>query len=142
MKIHITENIENVIDGYSMFPIVYGKVDLEKIPNNAVTEIIAIDAIDSIPANILPQFIQQVASKMRMGCSATFGGLELGLLSRNIVNGKVTSFKFNEIMSAKKSVYSSKDIIDLLKSHNLNIDAVTITGNNYEITASRPRNKN
>jgi hypothetical protein len=45
-------------------------------------------------------------------------------------------------MSTKKSVYSSKDIVDLLKSHNINIDNVNIIGTNYEITASRPRNKN
>jgi hypothetical protein len=142
MKIHITENVEKMIEGYSMFPIVYGKVDLGGLPDNSLTEIIAIDAIDSIPSNLLPQFMESIVKKMRMGCSFILGGLELGLLSRNITNGKLSSFNFNDIMSTKKSVHSSKDIVDLLKSHNINIDNVNIIGTNYEITASRPRNKN
>jgi len=131
-----------MIEGYSMFPIVYGKVDLGGLPDNSLTEIIAIDAIDSIPSSLLPQFMESIVKKMRMGCSFILGGLELGLLSRNITNGKLSSFNFNDIMSTKKSVYSSKDIVDLLKSHNINIDNVNIIGTNYEITASRPRNKN
>ena len=142
MKIHITENVEKIIEGYNMFPIVYGKVDLGGLPDNSLTQIIAIDAIDSIPSNLLPQFIESIVSKMRMGCSFIIGGLELGLLSRNIINGKLSSFNFNDIMSTRKSVYSSKDIVDLLKSHNISIDNVNIIGTNYEITASRPRNKN
>ena len=142
MKIHITENVEKIIEGYNMFPIVYGKVDLGGLPDNSLTQIIAIDAIDSIPSNLLPQFIESIVIKMRMGCSFIIGGLELGLLSRNIINGKLSSFNFNDIMSTRKSVYSSKDIVDLLKSHNISIDNVNIIGTNYEITASRPRNKN
>jgi hypothetical protein len=142
MKIHITENVEKTIEGYNMFPVIYGKIDLGSVPDNSLTEVIAIDAIDSIPFNLLPQFIEAIVKKMRMGCSFILGGLELGLVSRNIINGRLSSFNFNDIMSTKRSVYSSKDIVDLLKSHNINIDNVNIVGNNYEITASRPRNKN
>jgi hypothetical protein len=142
MKIYITESVEKTIEGYNMIPIVYGKINLDIVPDNSLTEIIAINAIDSIPSNLLPQFIESIVKKMRMGCSFILGGLELGLLSRNIINGGISSFNFNDIMSKKKSVYSSKDIVDLLKSHNINIDNVNIIGTNYEITASRPRNKN
>jgi hypothetical protein len=142
MKIHITENVEKMIEGYNMFPIVYGKIDLSGVPDNSLTEIIAIDAIDSIPSSLLPQFIESLVKKMRMGCSFILGGLELGLLSRNVTSGKLSSFNFNDIMSTKKSVYSSKDIVNLLKSYDITIDNINITGTNYEISASRPRNKN
>jgi hypothetical protein len=142
MKIHITENVSKAIEGYGMIPIVYGKADLGAIPDNSLTEIIAIDAIDSIPSDLLSQFIESLVSKMRLGSSLILGGIELGVVSRSLINGRLTSFSFNDIMSKKKSIHSSKDIVDLLKSHNVNIDNVQIIGNHYEITASRPSSKN
>lgn len=142
MKIHITENIEKIIDGYNMIPIIYGKVDLNKIPDNAATEIIAIDAIDSIPHSLLGDFLNQIVRKMRFGCNLILGGVELGLIGRNLINGKLNSENFNELLSSKKSMHSSKDIVDILNQYKLVINNINIRGNNYEITASRPANKN
>ena len=142
MKIHITENIENIIEGYMMAPIIYGKVDIDKYPDNSVTEIIAIDAIGSIPAELLSNFLDQVVNKMRMGCTMTIGGVELGLLARNIVNGKINSEAFNGLVFKNKSIFSSVDIVNMLTRRNLVIDNVNIIGNNYEIKTSRPANKN
>lgn len=143
MKIHITENIENMIEGYNMVPVIYGKIDsISKYPDNSITEIIAIDALDSIPENLLNDFMRQVISKMRIGCRVIFGGIELGLIARNIINGKINSEEFNSIVYSKKSIHSSSDILKILEFSNLNIDSVTIKGNNYEITSSRPTNKN
>lgn len=142
MKIHITENIENIIEGYGMVPIIYGKVDLGKYPDNSLLEIIAIDAIDSIPSDLLNNFFNQVISKMRMGCVMVLGGVELGLIARSIVNGKLDSEGFNGLLFKNKSMHSSVDIVKILTSHNLAIDSINIIGNNYEIKTSRPANKN
>jgi hypothetical protein len=142
MKIHITENIENIIEGYNMSPIIYGKVDIDKYPDNSVTEIIAIDAIGSIPVELLSNFLDQVVKKMRMGCTMTIGGIELGLLARNVVNGRVNSETFNGLVFKNKSIFSSVDIVNMLTQRNLVIDNVNIIGNNYEIKTSRPTNKN
>ena len=142
MKIHITENIENIIEGYKMAPIIYGKIDIDKYPDNSVTEIIAIDAIGSIPVELLSNFLDQVVKKMRMGCTMTIGGIELGLLARNVVNGKVNSETFNGLVFKNRSIFSSVDIVNMLTQRNLVIDNVNIIGNNYEIKTSRPTNKN
>jgi hypothetical protein len=142
MKIHITENIENIIEGYHMAPIIYGKVDLNKYPDNSLEEIIAIDALGSIPVDLLNAFFDQVISKMRMGCTMIIGGVELGLIARNIINGKLNSETFNKLMLKNKSIYSSVDIVNILIQRNLTIDSVNIIGNNYEIKTSRPANKN
>jgi len=142
MKIHITENIENIIEGYKMAPIIYGKVDIDKYPDNSLTEIIAIDAIGSIPVELLSNFLDQVVKKMRMGCTMTIGGVELGLLARNIVNGKINSETFNGLVFKNRSIFSSVDIVNMLTRRNLVIDNVNIIGNNYEIKTSRRANKN
>jgi hypothetical protein len=142
MKIHITENIENIIEGYGMAPIIYGKVDLNKYPDNSLTEIIAIDALDSIPENLFNDFLKQVVNKMRIGCIAIFGGVELGLVVRNVINGKIDSAEFNHLVFNKKSIHSCADVVKLLQFLNLNIDNVNIRGSNYEIAFSRPANKN
>jgi hypothetical protein len=142
MKIHITENIENIIEGYKMAPIIYGKVDIDKYSDNSVTEIIAIDAIGSIPTELLSNFLDQVVKKMRMGCTMTIGGIELGLLARNVVNGKINSEAFNGLVFKNRSIFSSVDIVNMLTQRNLVIDNVNIIGNNYEIKTSRPANKN
>lgn len=142
MKIHITENIENIIEGYKMAPIIYGKIDIDKYSDNSVTEIIAIDAIGSIPTELLSNFLDQVVKKMRMGCTMTIGGIELGLLARNVVNGKINSEVFNGLVFKNRSIFSSVDIVNMLIQRNLVIDNVNIIGNNYEIKTSRPANKN
>ena len=125
-----------------MAPIIYGKIDIDKYPDNSVTEIIAIDAIGSIPVELLSNFLDQVVKKMRMGCTMTIGGIELGLLARNVVNGKVNSETFNGLVFKNRSIFSSVDIVNMLTQRNLVIDNVNIIGNNYEIKTSRPTNKN
>lgn len=142
MKIHITENIENIIEGYSMMPIVYGKIDISKYPDNSITEIIAVDALDSIPIDYIDTFFEQICKKMRIGCRTVLGGAELGLVARNIISEKIDSKQFNQLMSNKKSIHSSSNIVNILQKFNLNIDSVIIKGNNYEITSSRSTNKN
>ena len=142
MKIHITENIENIIESYKMAPIIYGKVDIDKYPDNSLIEIIAIDAIGSIPVELLSNFLDQVVKKMRMGCTMTIGGVELGLLARNVVNGKINSEAFNGLVFKNRSIFSSVDIVNMLTQRNLVIDNINIIGNNYEIKTSRPANKN
>lgn len=142
MKIHITENIDRVLQGYQIIPILYGKIDLGMIPDNAALSIVAIDAIDSIPANLLSEFFQKVAEKMRFGCNIVLGGLELSSLSKDVVNGKISSNEYNNLVYSKRGVYSVSDILNILAQLNLKIESVLVKGYNYEIKATRPNGTN
>ena len=97
MNIHITENIDNIIDGYQMIPIIYGKIDTGMLSYNSAENIIAIDAIDSIPHDMLDDFFEEVRSKMRFGCNIILGGIELLAISRDIINGKIDSISYPQI---------------------------------------------
>lgn len=137
MKIHITENVNSAIQGFVLVPIVYGRLDLGGVTDNSATQIIAIDAIDSVPSQMLVKFLQDIVSKMRIGCVAIFGGIELDILARGIVTKDVSSENFNNLVYSKKSLYRNSDITNILTSLGLSIDNVLIQGISYEITATR-----
>jgi len=142
MNIHITENIDNIIDGYQMIPIIYGKIDTGMLSNNSAENIIAIDAIDSIPHDMLDTFFKEVRSKMRFGCNIILGGIELVAISRDVINGKIDSKTFNELVYKKRGIYHINDIKNILHKHGLVIKSIIIKGYEYEITAFRPLKTN
>ena len=137
MKIHITENVNNAIDGFVLVPIVYGRLDLGGVTDHSATQIIAIDAVDSVPAQMLGKFLQDVVTKMRLGCTAIFGGVDLDILARGIITQELKSETFNKLVYSKKAMYRNSDITQTLTGLGLSIDKVSIQGINYEITATR-----
>jgi hypothetical protein len=137
MKIHITENVNSAIEGFVLVPIVYGRIDLGGVTDHSATQIVALDAIDSIPIAMLTKFLQDVVGKMRFGCVATFGGIELDVLSRGVITNDINVESFNKLVFSKKAIYKNSDIVKILTGLGLSIDKVLIQGINYEITATR-----
>ena len=129
MNIYITENVDQSIDGFMMVPILYGKVNMCDVPNNSANKIVAADALDSIPHSLLLEFLLEVRRKMRMGSELVLGGRDLSLLAKDVMNSKIDSQAFNEIVF--------NNIISKLNAHGLIINYVTMKGPNYEISASR-----
>lgn len=142
MNIQITEKLDKTIEGFLTVPILYGKVDLGMVPDNAAQNIVAANALDSIPYNLLTEFLDSVRKKMRFGCKLYLGGVELSSVARDVTSGKLSSQHFNELIFTKRGLYNVKDIIELLESHGLRVEQANIKGNVYEITASRPKNTN
>lgn len=141
MKVHVTENINQAMNGFRLVPIVYGKLDLGRIPDNAATEIIAIDALESIAYSQVGEFFKNIRAKMRMGCTITVGGVDLSLLARGIINGSVNSLSFNDQIYKTKGIYQICDIQKLISDNGLIVDHVSIAGLSYTIKASRPTQK-
>lgn len=142
MKLHISENIDKVIDGFTIVPIVYGEVDLTTIPSNCASEIIAIDAIDSISHDKIEQFVFNVCSKIRLNGTAYFGGIDAYALSRSLLSGSINIKEYNDLISKSNGTYSCKYILSLLQSYDITVQSVVYKGNHYEITAKRTHNKN
>lgn len=142
MKVYITENIDKVIEGYVMIPIIYGKIDLGQIPNNAAQTIVAVDALDSIPVQFLDTFLNDVKSKMRFNSELILGGTELSIISRDVVTGNLNTQKYNELIFSKRGIYNVSDIVALLQEKKLLINKSTIKGYNYEISATRSQASN
>jgi hypothetical protein len=137
MKIHITENLDKLIDGYTMMPIVYGKIDMSNVPNNCATDVIASDAIDSIFVDDIINFFEQVVSKIRLNGKLFVSGTDLCLLAQDIISGAIKCQDFNKLTTDKRSIYPVDDIVKIISSMGLKIDSVEIKGNKYEIRAIR-----
>jgi len=138
MKVYITENIDKIIEGYQMVPIVYGKIDTNAIPNNAAQEVIAHDALDSVPANLLYDFITNIVQKMRRGAMLCLGGTDLKVISKDVISEALTTTAYNDLVYSKRGIYSVKDILNLLnKKEDITIEEVKIEGYKYEIYATR-----
>lgn len=142
MKVYITENIDKVIEGYIMIPIIYGKIDLGQIPNNSAQSIVAIDALDSIPVPFLNTFLDDVRDKMRFNSELILGGTELSIISRDIILGNLNTQKYNELIFSKRGIYNVSDIISILQEKKLLVNKSFIKGYNYEISATRPQTSN
>lgn len=142
MKIHVTENIDQALEGYIIIPILYGKVDVGAIPNNAATSIIAIDAMDSVPTKFFDEFIKNIIQKMRINGELILGGTDLAIISRDVVNRKISCDDYNELIFSKRGIYNSDHLIDVLRSAGLSIETVILNGYNYEIKVKRKQNNN
>lgn len=137
MKIYITENSDDSIQGYKTIPIIYGKIDLSDVPNNGAEKIIAKNALDQVTFGLLSDFLQSLVSRMRFGCELVLSGTDIGSLSKSIIDGRLTTKEYNSIIFTKKAIYSVNEILEQLKSHNLIINSVSMNGNNYELNVSR-----
>lgn len=138
MKIQITENIDKAIENYTVIPILYGKIDLGLAPDNSVTHVIAIDAMDSVPSTLLVDFLSSIIKKMRLGCQIILGGTELDAIAKDVINHNISTQEYNELIFTKRGIYRSQEIVKLLNQSGLSIDSIQIRGYKYELTASRP----
>lgn len=137
MNIYISENIDRAIDNFTLIPIVYGEVDLKNIPDNAGTNIVAIDATDSIKQDNIEAFIQNLAKKMRLNSVLHIGGTDIYAITRLLLSGSLAIKDFNQILTKKNGIYSCKYIVDLLSKQGLQIKSAVFKGYNYEVTATR-----
>ena len=137
MKIHITENVEKSIVGFSMIPVIYGKVELDIVPDNGALEIF-VENLDQINYDHVEEFLINIRNKTRKNGTVIISGTELSLLSRNVAFNKITSKDFNSLITNKKGLHKVHDIVNLLKLNGLMIQDVMIKGNIYGIKASRP----
>lgn len=142
MKVFISENIDRGLQGYTTIPIVYGEVDLTNIPDNSLTSIIAIDALDSIKYDKIIEFLRLLISKMRLSCTVYLGGVDVYAASRELISGSINIEKYNKEVLGKNGVYSSKFILDILQDNNITINSVVYKGNKYEISATRSNHQN
>lgn len=142
MKLFISENIDKSLQGYTIIPIIYGEIDISNVPNNSATSIIAIDALDSIKYDKIVEFLRSVISKMRIGCILHLGGIDIYALSRELLNGSKDIEECNKELYSNSGIYSSKFISDILYENKLKIKSIVYKGNRYEISATRPENKN
>lgn len=136
MKIHVTENVDQIIDNYTMLPIVYGKINTVNMPNNCCEEII-VDCMDSIPYSEKDDFFNQIVSKLRLNGKLTVIGIELETLCQDLLNGTTDSEEVNKLLFDKRGIYTIEDIKSEVQNRGLKIEYINLMDVKYEIRCIR-----
>lgn len=137
MKIHILNNIEDCIDGYTPVLLENGKINID-CPDNSISSILMIDSIEQIPYEEIDTILLQVRKLIRINGTLVIGGIDINCISRDLINRSINTKIYNEIIFNKKSIHDSKELSDKLSSLGFKIDKITLKGALYELHASRP----
>jgi len=137
MKLYVSADLSNSIEGYVNIPIVYGDWDLEAVVGNSASGIVLVDALEYIPQEKLLKFLPEAVSKLRLGAIMTIVGFDLGELARSVHTQETSDDAANSIIGGLTSIYRGKAVCKMLKELGLKISSYTTKGLKYEINASR-----
>jgi hypothetical protein len=139
MKIQLYKEGENCIDGY--VSILYSQEDklsnLEKVINNSCEYIIANNVTDFFAKEYFDIILNLLVSKLRIGGTLVITGLDINLLSKNILNGNTSLDDASNAVSQISSVNTMYNLIEKLEFKNLKVDIAKFMNNNYEIFCTR-----
>lgn len=137
MKINIALTEDKFITGYTNILLQNIVDESQSIINNSCNEILAMNIIDYIDDDNVPQFLGLLISKLRLGGKFSISGINLDIVVRNLLNKTLSEKDFNQMIKDIRSIRSRKNIVDILKTANLKVDIAITKGNIYEITATR-----
>ena len=137
MKLQIFRTDDEKIENYKHIQCYGTPLDLSDIADNECEEILAGDVLDMYSVEMMPQLIQQLVGKLRIGGRIVLGGTEFSVLAKHIINGGLTAEAVSQIIASKKSVTDVMTIKNALKQLGLNILSTSINGVHCEVTAKR-----
>lgn len=136
MKIQILKNIEDCVDGYN--PIILDDTDLNiDAPENSISEILMINAIENISFNNLDKTLMTIRKLLRLKGTLSINGIDINCISRDLINRSIDVKTYNEVIFSKSAIYDSKELCEKLMGLGLSIDKVSLRGSTYEIKAIR-----
>jgi hypothetical protein len=136
MKIQILNNIEDCIDGYN--PVILDDTSLNiDAPENSISEILMINAIENISYNNLDNILITIRKLLRLKGTLSINGVDVNCISRDLINRSIDAKTYNEVIFSKSAIYDSKELCDKLIGLGLSIAKVSLKGSTYEIKAIR-----
>lgn len=136
MKIYITKDGKG-IENFTLINLKNFQSEMNEVVPNSCTDIVADDIIDFVPHSMLEDFLKILISKLRIGGRLIITGIELGVVSRYVIDETIDEDKYSIIISGKASIHYMGTLIDELKKMNLNIQSAQVKGIKYEISATR-----
>jgi len=138
MKLFVTAKPIQAPEGYEQVPVVYGNWDVSKVPDNACTEVIALEALDFIDRTKNQEFLKNIVSKLRRKAIMTIVGIDLNELARATHLREIDASTFNSIVNERSNISTAKEVIQTLKDFGLDIISYkTVKGMSYEIKTAR-----
>jgi len=137
MKLYITSDVGKNISGYDTIALRGGKFNLDDISNNSCEEIVFIDGLETIKISDLPQALNTIFSKMRIGCKLVLSAVDLHTLSQYVLNGNIDIENYAKIIEDKAFISDLSKMRNILKSAGITIEKITLKDIYYEISARR-----
>lgn len=137
MKINITISEDKFISGYNNILLQNVALAMQDVVNNSCVEILANNVLDYIDQDQTGSFIKLLLSKLRIGGFLTVSGINLDIITRNLMNKTLSEAEFNNIIKNIISIHSRKYVVDMLKENNVSIQSSITKGHIYEIVTTR-----
>lgn len=137
MKLQILKDGQDKIENYSHAVASNNQVDISHIVNNECEHILATDVLDCFTPDGIPELLQALVSKLRMGGEISIGGTDMRLLSKSIINGSITQEEGSAIISSLYSVSSMQVVPEALERLGLTIVDTHMNGIHFEVKARR-----
>ena len=93
--------------------------------------------LDCFTPDGIPELLQALVSKLRMGGEISVGGTDIRLLSKSIINGSITQEEGSAIISSLYSVSSLQIVPEALEHLGLTIVDTHMNGIHFEVKARR-----
>ena len=136
MKIYITKD-DSKIENFTNIKLQNIAQDLPDIVDNSCEDIVLNDVIDFVSYGDIGNFLKLVMSKLRINGRLIITGTELGIISRNVVNGDITPEEYSSHMSGRLSTNFAYVITNALSKLGSTVQLSTLKGMTYEIIATR-----
>ena len=137
MKLQILKEGQDKIENYSHAVASNNKVDISHIVNNECEHILATDVLDCFTPDGIPELLQALVSKLRMGGEMSVGGTDMRLLCKSIINGSITPTEGSAIISDLYSSSSLQVIQETLEKLGLTVVDTHMNGIHFEVKVRR-----
>lgn len=135
MKLFISHDMAQTIEGYRSIPIIQGSYKINDIPRNCCEHIICSDAFSSVSPEL--DFIKDISLLLRKNGMLVIKDIDPMTVCRGYYEGSFDSEQLSNSLTTKTRLVSLSDCIRMLHENKLNVDKASISGVSYEIIASR-----
>lgn len=137
MKLQILKDGQDEIKNYSHVVAGDNKVDISHITNNECEHILATDVLDCFTVEGVPELLQALVSKLRLGGEMSIGGTEIRLLCKSIINGSITPEEGSGVISGLYSASSLQNVQEALEGLGLTVVDTHMNGIHFEVKVRR-----
>ena len=138
MKIQITYDSQEGIEGFEIIELKYGLMGLQEVVDHSSEEIYIIDTLDRLPYEEGNNLLMLSAKKLRLNGTIKISGTDLNCLCKKATCNEIDSAAISALLERTSSLRNVSEVEAVLDKLNLKIQTLTIRGTTYEISAIRP----
>lgn len=140
MKIQISHENTESIEGFELVETKYGLTQLEGIVDHSSEEIYIVDCIDKMNYDEATKLLTVAVQKLRLNGKLVVNGTDLNACCQSVNNGQLNSKQFSQLIEQTASLRTGKEVENILRSFGLVIDTFALKGYTYDIKTIRQHN--